>query len=349
MPKPPHERPRSARRHWVLIFLALGLGTTVLLTFFAGTAKTVSLVTNANLIFVSYIILFQCLRYVAMTVATRTVAEIVGVRAPPIPLFQTTVAAQAANRTFIGGAGGIVIRLAFFLKQGMQSGTFAAVEGIEDVVSLGAVALMFISGIAIVTVALTARGAASGIRWDVIGIIVVGAVVLAVAVVALVKRRFVVERMVDGLARGADRVVSKIVKRHFYDAERVRRAVDDFYAALRLARRDPLRVFVAFCCAFARLASDWFALYFAFRAIGYDVSLGTVLLIFIVSTSIATVAAVPGQLGVMETALTVMSTTLGIPAAVAVSATLLFRVISFWLPIPFGYAFAWNLERQNLI
>ncbi len=336
---------RQPNRRWILVLLTLGLASTLLLTFLAGAAQTFSLLLNANLFFVACMIFFQTLRYVAMTISTRVVAAIVGLRVPLLPMFQTTVAASAANRTFIGGAAGLVIRGAFFLKRGMHGGTFAAVEGIEDVVSLCAISLMFIAGLAVVA----ASGAGAGLRWDVIAIFVVGAIALVYTVVMFVRQRVLVERAADSIARGVNRVIGKILRRNLYDAERVRGAVNDFYCALAFARREPLRVFISFLCAFARLACDWIALYFAFRAIGYDVAPGTVLLIFVVSSSIATLAAVPGQIGVLETTLAFMSTALGIPAPVAVSATVLYRLVSFWLPIPFGYAFAWHLERRGMI
>jgi CspA family cold shock protein len=75
----------------------------------------------------------------------------------------------------------------------------------------------------------------------------------------------------------------------------VRGGVNDLYRSLALARRDPGRVTIAFLCAVGRLGSDWIALYFAFLAVGYPVPLGTVLMIFIVSTSVATLTIVPGQ------------------------------------------------------
>jgi glycosyltransferase 2 family protein len=341
------EIPQTRRQNhrWILVFLLLGLAATLVLTFLAGTAQTVALLVNANPGFVACIVLAQALRYVAMTISTRTVAEIVDMRVPFLPMLQATVAASAANRTFVGGAAGLVIRGAFFLRRGMHSGTFAAVEGIEDVVSLCVVALMFSTGLGYVA----ASGAGTEFRWDVIAALIVGVSLLTIAVILFVRWREWVERVVDGIARGISRVVEKITRRTVYRAERVQRGVDDFYRALALARRDPLRVFIAFLCAFGRLGCDWVALFFAFRAIGYDVSLGTVLLIFIVSSSVATIAAVPGQIGVIETTLALMSTAVGIPAPVAVSATLLYRLVSFWLPIPFGYAFAWNLERRAMI
>lgn len=337
--------PHSSNRHRIIILLLLALGAMLLLTFFAGSGQTLALLVNANLTFVAFIVLFQALRYVAMAISTRVVAEIVGMRVPLVQLFEATVAASAANRTFVGGAAGLVIRGAFFLKRGMHGGTFAAVEGIEDVVSLCAIALMFVSGVTIVA----SSAAGSAVRWDVVGLVISVAIALACAVVLFVRHREWVERFVDALARGTSVLVAKITRKSFYQRERVVRAVDDFYKSLALARQDPLRVLIAFGCAFARLACDWIALYFAFQAIGYPVPLGTVLLIFVVSSSVATIAAVPGQIGVIETTLALMSTAVGIPAPVAVSATLLYRLVSFWLPVPFGYAFAWDLERRGLI
>lgn len=336
---------RRINHHWILVLLALGLGVTILLTLFAGTAQTFALLSNANLWFVACIVLVQMLRYVAMTISTRVVAEIVGMRVPLTQLFQTTVAASAANRSFVGGAAGLVIRGAFFLKRGMHGGTFAAVEGVEDVVSLGVVALMFVSGMAF----MLANGAASEMRWDVLAIFLGGASALFGAAVWFVQRRVLVERAAQAFVGGLNWLGEKIARRKFLQSERVQRAVDDFYRALALARHDPLRVFISFCCACARLGCDWFALYFAFRALDHELALGTVLLIFIVSSSVATIAAVPGQIGVMETTLTFMSTALGVSFPIAVSATLLYRLISFWLPIPFGYAFAWNLERKGML
>lgn len=338
--------PKKKQHHrWILVVLAVGLGVTIILALLAGSAETFSLLFNANLVFVGGIVLFQTLRYVALMISTRVVAEIVGIRAPLLPLFQVTVASAAANRTFVGGAAGLVIRGAFFLQRGMHSGSFVAMEGVEDVASLCAVALLFVTGLTFVA----ANGGGAGLRWDVIGAFIVGILLLVIGVVAFLRRRVLVERVMDALARGIDSIVARVLRRNIYNGARVLEAVNDFYRTLELARQDPPRVFISFCCSLARLSCDWLALYCAFRAIGYGAALETVLLIFIISTSVATVAAVPGQIGVMEATYAFMSTALGIPPPIAVSATLLYRLISFWLPVPFGYLFAWRLERRGEI
>lgn len=343
LPAVPHTR-RQERR-WIVVLLLLGLGSTILLTMFAGVAETFALFRNANPFFVACIALTQFVRYAAMTFSLRAVTRIVKMRVPFVPLFEVVVAAQAANRTFIGGAAGLVIRLAFFLRRGMSSGTFIAVETIEDVASLAAVAVLFLTGAAIVL----ASEVGQALDARVFGAVIGGALILAFLAVALLRRRALVERGADALAQAVNRVVGKIARRNLYDARRVRGGVDDFYRALALARTAPGRVLISFGCSLVRLGSDAVALYFAYRAIGYDIAPGSALLIFIVSTSVATLAAVPGQIGVMETVLALMSAALGVPLPVAVGASLLFRLISFWLPIPFGYAFAWHLQRRALL
>ncbi|HZQ07837.1 MAG TPA: flippase-like domain-containing protein, partial [Anaerolineae bacterium] len=260
-------------------------------------------------------------------------------------MFQVNVAAQAANRTFVGGAAGVLIRFAYFFKRGMHSGTYGAVEGIEGGLGFLATCSLFLVGLSIVL----ASGAASEFRWDVIGLVILGALVLAAAVITIVRRRDWVERAADWIVRGVDRIVSRILRRSIYDPARVRGAVNDFYNALELAKRDPARMFISFLCCVGRLGCDAVALYFAFHALGYDAAPGQVLLIFVVSTSVSTIAAVPGQIGVMEGMLSLMSAAFGIPVPIAVGATLLYRLVSFWLPIPFGYAFAWNLTRKGLV
>ena len=57
----------------------------------------------------------------------------------------------------------------------------------------------------------------------------------------------------------------------------------------------------------------------------------------------------PGGLGAVEAALTAGLTAAGVPGAAAASAVLLFRLLTFWLPIPFGWGALKYLERQQAL
>ena len=65
-----------------------------------------------------------------------------------------------------------------------------------------------------------------------------------------------------------------------------------------------------------------------------------VLLAYVVAMGLATVPITPGGLGVVEAGLTTLLVLAGVSADQAAVGTLLYRLASYWLPIPLG-ALAW--------
>ena len=70
---------------------------------------------------------------------------------------------------------------------------------------------------------------------------------------------------------------------------------------------------------------------------------------FIIAYYAQLIAPTPGEAGAMEFALLGVLVGLGVPALQAAAMTLLFRFISFWLPIPVGVLCYFNLKRQGKI
>ena len=94
---------------------------------------------------------------------------------------------------------------------------------------------------------------------------------------------------------------------------------------------------------FAMAASrmfDYASLVAALVAFGAHARPSEVLLAFVVSQALAIVPITPGGVGFVDVGLTGMLVLIGIPADTAVIGTLLYRLFSFWLPIPVG-AVAW--------
>jgi uncharacterized membrane protein YbhN (UPF0104 family) len=86
---------------------------------------------------------------------------------------------------------------------------------------------------------------------------------------------------------------------------------------------------------------DYAALVAALVAVGAHARPSEVLLAYVVAMALAMVPITPGGLGFVETGLTGALVLAGVSADQAVVATLLFRLMSFWLPIPVG-AVAWG-------
>jgi glycosyltransferase 2 family protein len=84
-------------------------------------------------------------------------------------------------------------------------------------------------------------------------------------------------------------------------------------------------------------------------AFGRPIPLASIAVVYLTGSAIGSILPTPGGLGGVEAALTAGLTAAGLPGAVAVSAVLLFRLLTFWLPVPFGWAAMSYLEREQAL
>jgi glycosyltransferase 2 family protein len=82
-------------------------------------------------------------------------------------------------------------------------------------------------------------------------------------------------------------------------------------------------------------------------AFSRSVPLARVGFVYLTGSAIGSIIPTPGGLGAVEAALTAGLTAAGVPGAAAVSAVLLFRLVTFWLPVPLGSAALNFLERRQ--
>jgi uncharacterized protein (TIRG00374 family) len=85
------------------------------------------------------------------------------------------------------------------------------------------------------------------------------------------------------------------------------------------------------------------------RALGGSLSLTGAAVVYLTGSALGSLVPTPGGLGAVEAALAAGLTATGMAAATAVSAVLLFRLLTFWLPVPLGWgAFSYLRRRQAL-
>lgn len=106
-----------------------------------------------------------------------------------------------------------------------------------------------------------------------------------------------------------------------------------------LRRADPrltrnIRLLALACgLQLAVIALDGLTLWTLLRSLGTSAALGAVFASFMVSSLLRTLSIVPAGLGTFEAASTVSLHVVGVALPVALSATLMFRGFSFWLPM----------------
>ncbi len=85
------------------------------------------------------------------------------------------------------------------------------------------------------------------------------------------------------------------------------------------------------------------------RAVGGSVALASVAVVYLTGSAIGSAVPTPGGVGAVEAALSAGLAAAGMPGAKAVSAVLLFRLATFWLPVPIGWAAMNYLQRKNAL
>jgi uncharacterized protein (TIRG00374 family) len=239
------------------------------------------------------------------------------------------LAGNAASRVLPGGsATGSVVQASMLVRAGQQAPAVAASLGTIGLLTTGMLlALPVLTVPAVIIRPPPARQLQLGLVFSLIV-----AAVLVVLGLALLRW--------DGFVHRVAVVAGRLV--HL-----VRRQVAVPVVAERVvAQRDAIagafdgRWGLALAAAAANRMLDYAALVAALYAVGGRARPSMVLLAYVLSLALALVPVTPGGLGFVEAGLTTILVLAGADADASVLATLLYRLMSFWLPIPVG-ALAW--------
>lgn len=112
---------------------------------------------------------------------------------------------------------------------------------------------------------------------------------------------------------------------------------------------NPRKLAVAIGGIVLQAASLVFCFYACLRAVGGDANIAALAVVQMVGNTLGMAVPTPGGLGAVEAALTAGVTTIGVSTTVAVPAVLLFRIVSFWLPIVPGWVLWTQMQRRGLL
>jgi glycosyltransferase 2 family protein len=85
------------------------------------------------------------------------------------------------------------------------------------------------------------------------------------------------------------------------------------------------------------------------RALGGSVPIASIAVVYLTGSALGSAAPTPGGLGAVEVALSAGLTAAGLQGATALSAALLFRLLTFWLPVPVGWIAFNYLQRRHAL
>jgi glycosyltransferase 2 family protein len=216
--------------------------------------------------------------------------------------------------------GGAALNIRYLQRRKIPAAVAAASVGVAQVVA-------FVLHIVLLVIFATIAGSSAGEhiqppRWA--WFVLAGLVVLALAVFAIPAGRRELRARVSPM-------LGQVLPRLLDVAQRPRKLALGIGGAMLLSLSYIL-------CLAACVA-----------AFGPSVPLASIAVVYLTGSAIGSILPTPGGLGGVEAALTAGLTAAGLPGAVAVSAVLLFRLLTFWLPVPFGWAAMSYLEREQAL
>jgi glycosyltransferase 2 family protein len=85
------------------------------------------------------------------------------------------------------------------------------------------------------------------------------------------------------------------------------------------------------------------------RAFGGSVPIAAIAVVFLTASAIGSAVPTPGGIGAVEAAMSAGLTAAGLPGGIAISSVVLYRTVTFWLPVPLGWAAMHYLQGREAL
>ncbi|CAN5396490.1 lysylphosphatidylglycerol synthase transmembrane domain-containing protein [soil metagenome] len=155
--------------------------------------------------------------------------------------------------------------------------------------------------------------------------------------------------LIGGAALGLIGVFMFVPKLRRWLKEAVRPRLNEVLQDLKALSREPKRLIVIVAGCATTTLGQALALWASVAAFGGDVTIVTVTVVTMVGGTLASAAPTLGGVGAVEAALIGGLAAFGVPAAVAVPAVLLYRVLTCWLPVFLGWPVMRWLTKKDMI
>ena len=311
------EGSRGRRLLSALLWIALGAA----LAYFVvpelpALRDSLGALTNVEAVWLALAAALVGLRYVSATLTLQAAAS-------QAIAFGPTLLVQLSS-SFIGrltpeGIGWLVLNQRYLERAGLPRSSAATAIALK-LIAGGVARLVIVASVAALV------GASGVIRVEVPS--APGFIAGALAVAAILAGAAI------ALRRRSSRAVAPVVS-----------AARDLAAVVR----QPRRAAVLFGNSAVLTISSGLALAASAVAVGVDVSLVSVMAVYLGGTAVASLSPTPGNIGAVEMALSAGLTAVGVPSAMAVAAVLVYRLLTFWLPIVPGFVAFRYLQRKQYI
>jgi glycosyltransferase 2 family protein len=272
-------------------------------------------VASARWIWLPVIIAFSALTYLASAVS---LLGSVSARLPFWPTVLTQGASSFINRVSPANVGGMALNVRYLQKCGVEPSAGVTAVGVNALAGAIVHAVLLV-----IFLAWAGRGVGRAFKLPssskLLVILAVLAAVIGLIMITRQGRRFAARKLLPSLTSSL--------------------------ASLGRVARSPVRLALLFGGSALITLAYIAGLVASVEAFGVSASFVQVGAVYLVASFIAAASPTPGGLGAIEAALIAGLTGIGIPSGPAVSAVLLYRLSTYWLPVPPGWL-SWRLLQR---
>jgi uncharacterized protein (TIRG00374 family) len=328
----------STPRRRIVIILLLLAGTYLLLPRLAGAADALQMMRQGD---GRYLLAASALQIVAILAAPYLVYQAAPAFGPALRFWDVLQVALASQFTtlFIPSAGlsGVALRVRYFGERNCPLETTLLTYALETLGFSIGIAI----AVALALVSLTVSG--HGAPWWILGLLL-GTILLGVAILSTLLANAREGDWRHAVLEWVNRVLVKLGHLPLSMAT-IQQRLGQLRQAIN-ALNTPLRLRLVLT-GLARAAADILCLQMTLLAFGQVVPLHWTTIGYGLSNVLAYLSSLPGGLVVTEASLLAILAKQGVPVAMAVAATLTYRLFAFWMPRTLGVVSLWNLQRQS--
>ncbi|MBI3784438.1 MAG: flippase-like domain-containing protein [Deltaproteobacteria bacterium] len=289
---------------------------------------------------------FVCglLSFLAMALSYQGIADAAGAHVPFWEMLKITFVANTANYLVTtGGLSGFAVRMYFFTRLRISSGTAVIISLVQTLVTNFVLLLFVVTGFVYLLRTHELHGFALGTTAALLTFFILATIVAVFLLIHRELRR----RTLFFLAEVAHWLLHRFLPHRKLGRVRIWRFQRNLNRGIEFLLARKRRMILPTLW----IVIDWFVtlfiLYSAFVVVRYPIPMSFVIVGFAVGVVLSLVSFVPGGLGIMEGSMAAIFASLSVPFETAVVAVLIFRLAYYLLPLVISLFFFRRMLLQG--
>lgn len=270
---------------------------------------------------------------------------IVGNRLSYKKLFKMALELNFVNHVFPSGGVTGISYFGMRLRDGKKitGGRATFIQVMKLAMTLLSFEVLIVFGL----LALAVAGKANNMTILVAGTITTLLVVGTIGFIYIVGSKQRISGFIKLTTRGLNRLIHLVRPNNpeTVNIGQVAKILDDFHDSYALLRSSHHKLKAPFMYALMANITEVMVLYVVYIAFGNMVNIGAIILAYAIANFAGFVSVLPGGIGIYEAIMTAVLVSTGVPAAVSLPVTVMYRVLNTLIQLPPGY----YLYHRNLI